>query len=612
MASAAGAVVTSRVFFPFLSINNDEAINRLQADALAHGHLFIPATALPDAFRPWLAAVRGGEYVLKYTPVVPAMMATSQILTGGSSLYLGVIAGLIVVFTYLLAKEVLTDRNEALVATALVALSPLVIVQSALLLSYLPNLLLLEVFAWGLLKGLARGRNGLLALSGLAIGLAFFARSFDALVFAVPVVLGALLIRDRRPSLGNVISFLAPGTVCLVGFFAFNRAATGSALQPPFSLLEPDDAMGFGMRQLYAEDTPSRFGMGEGLSGAAAHAALLNIWVAGGTILLVLALVSVLRRRVRGVAWSFAAFALLLPLSYVFFWGPWNATFLWGGTRYVGPFYFLPLVLPLSLLGARALADLHRRSAGIAIAIAAVMAAFTATSLGVILTDNAGFSRNNQALARLVDGRSPKQLIFASMPTPFLMHPSAVVSNRWDLSGPVVYAIEQGNSDLDAARMLPSHTPFRLRFDAEFHRPNEAMKARLEQLRLASGERLSLHLIIREPALTSGRLALEISAFGMTKVYLLGEGAAHDEALVVGASGADLVGRPPVSVREAPGATGLDVSLVTSTAGPAAPETIARERLPMRAAGTVVEALVPTGSAWTAGRLPAPLLELTG
>jgi len=612
LASAISAVVVSRVYFPFLSINNDEAINRLQADALAHGHLFPPATALPDSFRPWLAAVEGGHYVLKYTPVVPAMMAVSQLLTGGSALYLAAIAGMTVVITYLLAVEVLADRTEALVATSLVALSPLVVVQSGLLLSYLPNLLLLEVFAWSLLRGLGRGQNRLLALSGLAFGLAFFARSFDAAVFGAPVVLGALLLRSRRPSVGNVVTFLVPAAAALAGFLAFNRAATGSALRPPFSLLEPNDAVGFGMRQLYAEDRPRRFGILQGLSGATAHGALLNTWVAGGTILLVLAVATLLRRQVRGVAWSFVAVGVLLPLSYLFFWGPWNATVLWGGTRYVGPFYFLPLVLPLGLLGGRGLVDLYRRRAAVGVAIAAAMLAVTATSLAVILSANAAFSSSNEALARLVEGRSPEELIFTTLPTPFLMHPSAVVSNRWDLGGPIVYAVERGDADLDAARMLPRHSPFRLRFDGELRRPGEGLRGRLDELRLMSGDKLPLHLTVRQPPQNAGRLGLEVSAFGVTRLYLLGEEAAYDETLLIEGPGAELAGRQPSSLRPAPGSTGLEVGLLSWPSGAAAPGELARERLAMRPAGAGAEALVPTGRTWKMGRVSTPLLELSG
>ena len=606
--SALGAVAVSQLVFPFLSINNDEAINRLQAEALAHGRLFVPAPAIADAFRPWLAAVSGDVYVLKYTPVVPAMMAASQALTGGFALHLALVAAATVAVTYLLAVEVLGDRTEALVATALVTMSPLVVVQSGLLLSYLPNLLLLEVFAWGLLRGLASGRRLLLVLGGAALGLAFFARSFDALVVAAPVVVGAVAVHRRRLSLGHAASFLAPATLGLVGLLAFNRAATGSALRLPFALLEPSDALGFGTRRLYGTDAPHQFGIREGLSGILGHGALLNVWVAGGSILLVAAVVTVLRRRVDGVGWSFVAIALVLPLSYAFFWGPWNATVLWGGTRYVGPFYFLPVVLPLALFAGRGLVDLHRSAPRMAAGAGAAITAVTAISLAVILTANTGFARNDAALARLLEGRSPKELVFATMPTPFLMHPTAVISNRWDLGGPIVYAVERGDDDLDVARMLPGHTPFRLRFEAEYRNPDEVLRARLEELRLATGDRLPLRLTARQ-ATTPGRLGVEVSAAGVTHVYVLGEAATYKETLVVDRSGGALTGRQPATTRPAAAPGGLEVRLLLWPPGDS-PHPIARVQLPLRATAAGVEALLPTGSAWTVNERAAPLLDL--
>src|SRR3954468_8958966 len=152
--SALGAVLLSSLLFPPLSVNNDEPIYRLQAQALAAGHLFPPAPSPADSFTPWLAVVRDGHYVLKYTPVVPGLHAISLALTGGFAAGLALLAAAGVVVTYLLGCEVLGDRKVAALAAALWALSPLVIVQSALLLPYLPFVLLLELAVLGLLRGL--------------------------------------------------------------------------------------------------------------------------------------------------------------------------------------------------------------------------------------------------------------------------------------------------------------------------------------------------------------------------------------------------------------------------------------------------------------------------
>ena len=98
--------------------------------------------------------VRGGHYVLKYTPVVPGSHALSLALTGGFATGLALLAAIGVLVTYLLGCEVLGDRRVAALAAVLWALSPLTIVQSALLLPYLPFVVLLRAAALGVLRGL--------------------------------------------------------------------------------------------------------------------------------------------------------------------------------------------------------------------------------------------------------------------------------------------------------------------------------------------------------------------------------------------------------------------------------------------------------------------------
>ena len=54
--SAVVAVLLARQVFPYLSIDNDEALYRLQAQVLAQGHLLPVAPRPPESFTPWLAA----------------------------------------------------------------------------------------------------------------------------------------------------------------------------------------------------------------------------------------------------------------------------------------------------------------------------------------------------------------------------------------------------------------------------------------------------------------------------------------------------------------------------------------------------------------------------
>jgi hypothetical protein len=603
------AALLSRLVFPLLSIDNDDAINRLHADAIAHGHLFPPTLGLPNAIRPWLGAVSGDHFVLKYAPVVPGLIAGSERLTGGRTWYLALVAAAVAVVTHLLARELLADRRAALAATLLLCGSPLVVVQSGLLLSYLPTFLFLEAFALLLVRGVRGDRLLPIAGAGVMFGLAFFVRPYDAVLIGAPLGVWAFPIRRPRPAAW--LAFGGAALLPLAGFLAFNAAATGSALRPPFSFLEPHDALGFGTRKLWGTDHPHHFGPAQGLNGVAQHLALLGLWASGGVVLVGAALAAAARRRVSGPAVAVVVTAVVLPVGYLVFWGPWNATVVWGGTRYLGPFYFLPVLLPLCLLAARSIVDLldRRRALGVVLCAAVTVASVAVTANAI--RDNLGFTAQNRALVRLVDrpGKTDR-LVLASMPTPFLMHPTPVLANRWDASGSVVYAVAGGDRDVDVVSRFAGRTAYRLRFADRFDHPSTKLRARLEAVHLQRGERLSARVALRNGE--HRRVGVSVSLGGITRVYWLGSDASYDLDVSLAAGEATVAGRTPDETRsEAKGRT-LVIAMVTTHAGRSRPATVAEDRIPVRLSGGQLTMLVPSGPAWTTGPNRAPHLLVTG
>src|SRR5436190_1192056 len=73
-----------------------------------------------------------------------------------------------------LARELGVGRRGALIAGALFALSPVVIVQSGTYLPYLGNLAFLLAFAVAVRRGARTGSAALVAAAGFALGLAFW------------------------------------------------------------------------------------------------------------------------------------------------------------------------------------------------------------------------------------------------------------------------------------------------------------------------------------------------------------------------------------------------------------------------------------------------------
>ncbi|HUQ62260.1 MAG TPA: glycosyltransferase family 39 protein [Acidimicrobiales bacterium] len=613
LASAVGAIVLSSLVFPHLSINNDEGIYRLHGETLAEGHLFPPAPeGLADSSRPWLAAVDDGHYVLKYNPAVPALIAFSLKLSGSEGLFLALIAAGATAMTFLLAREILNDEWDAVAAAALVALSPLVVVQSALVLPYLTTFLLLEVFCWGLLRG-----QRALVVSGLALGAAFVIRPYDAVLFAPSLLLWFVMTHRHRDEdywswPRTIAAFVVPAAVMASTFFIYNALATGSPLEPSFSLLESQDTLGFGTRRLYPSDPPHQFGLDEGIEGAVRHVGALNTWLVGGVVVFALATVTVLRRRAGSVGPWLAATAVLLPLGYVFFWGPWNAAVLWGGTRYVGPFYFMPVLIPLAVLGGRGLADLFRARVAVGIVAALAVAAISTPTLVRAVGDNVDFNHQTESLVALVDHGAPQKLILADLPTPFLMHPSPVVGNDWDGSGATIFAIGQPRRDLDVVTAYPRRTPYRLTFADDFTTPGAPFTGRLQHLSLATANQVELTVTARAPRLGS-RLGIEVTANGLRRTYSLSETIETDqvyrERLLVTATGATLAGRAPDIESPVP-SSAVDVRLVQLAEPGGLPATVGSQSVPWRADGSAVTVLAPFGEFWTAGAPPPPPIEV--
>ncbi|MCM3885087.1 hypothetical protein ND747_15715, partial [Frankia sp. R82] len=110
----------------------DEAAYVLQARMLTHGQLTLDASTLEPFFRPWLTGERDGRLFTKYLPGWPALLAASQVLFGTMIVAPAAVAAGWVAGTYLLARELLDDAAGAVLAAAVLAASPLVLLHTAL------------------------------------------------------------------------------------------------------------------------------------------------------------------------------------------------------------------------------------------------------------------------------------------------------------------------------------------------------------------------------------------------------------------------------------------------------------------------------------------------
>jgi 4-amino-4-deoxy-L-arabinose transferase-like glycosyltransferase len=474
VAAAVWAVVASALIVPRLTDNGDEAVYLLQAESLRAGHLFPPAAEPAGAFLPWLSTPAGHHYVTKYTPVYPAFIALGHGVFGSDRGALALTAAGAVVACYALAREVLGSRREAAVAAGFLAGSPLFAIQSATYLSYLFNAALLMGFAAALLGGVRRRSRGRLAAAGLLLGLAIFARPFDAVLVAGPLLAWWVWSgwARRRPDRGGrllagEVAWIGLGAaVPLAAMVAYFRVATGSFLRPPFTFVGPSDTLGFGPRRMYAgmpflDYTPAR-----AVVAGARLTVLTGFWGFGGLVLVGLAVMGH-RHRGRGPARGLALVAVTVPLGYSLFWGTFSSTE-WGGPWRFGPFYWLPVLIPGVILGAAGFCRLWRWDRTVARLVAGGMAAVSLFVVGQAIAEHRHLATRRDRLyaaPRQAAALAPAVVFLPPLDGPYLLQPFSLARNaRFD--GPVVWAIDRGERrNLDVVRRLPGRTPYRVRLD---------------------------------------------------------------------------------------------------------------------------------------------------
>ncbi|AGB17246.1 hypothetical protein Halru_2670 [Halovivax ruber XH-70] len=262
LAGLAVFVLATRLF-PYHSTNDDEAVYLLQAAMLLEGQVELQAGPLADAVRPWFFVQDGGRLYPKYNPVPSGMFAVSMALFGEPRVTLAVVAAGNAALVYVLGSAIF-DRSVGVVAAAVFAASPLALLTSSVFLPYAPTTFLNLLFAVAYLRGVRNGHLPSAAAAGVAVGLAFFARPYTAVLFATPFVAHALwqvvgtVSREgigavRRPVPDPIRRNALTGALGLSFValtLAYNARVTGSPLVFPYQAFAPMDGPGFGRRVL--------------------------------------------------------------------------------------------------------------------------------------------------------------------------------------------------------------------------------------------------------------------------------------------------------------------------------------------------------------------------
>jgi hypothetical protein len=510
--------------FPYYTSNHDEAVYLQQAEMLLDGQIRM-YPPVKESFRPWFFVEDGGSIYPKYTPVTAGLFALGG-LVGSYRLTLAVLAALAVALTDGVVSELFDDRT-GLLASALLAVSPLFIVQASVFLPYVPAFTLNLCFAWAYLRA-DRTRDWRFAvLAGSAIGLSFWARPYTAVLFGTPFVCHALwTLRtfDREPILRQGI-IAALGLVGVAIALSYNAVITGDPLTFPYEAFAPRDGLGFGEREIvgYERDyTPE----------LALEANARNLWQfatrwtpAGivGTVLAVLGVGAVLRSpqrrrdpRVLAVLGTFVTIAL----GNVYFWGTLNVLGELSDTSdglisTLGPYYHVGLLLSTVTLGAvgiDALASganrLQTRLDGpaarafpaLGMVVLLVVTGVTAGAVGAPLAENYETTEQyEQAYEPIEEQSFENGLVF--LPTPYgdwLNHPFQPLRNDPDFDGEVLYALQ--HREFAVVDAFPDRQLYRYTYrDQWLPFEGEPVRPHLQEINHVSGDQVALDLTLGLP-----------------------------------------------------------------------------------------------------------------
>jgi hypothetical protein len=485
-------------------------------------------------------------------------------------------------------------------------------IQGALALAYVPFLALAELTFWGLITGARRGSFRRLVVAGLCGGLGFAIRPWDALLLLTPAAIWVLWTgRGQRLRLiaGSLAGLAAPAA----GLLWYDSVATGSPLKLPFSLFQSGDSLGWGVRRLFPGEPAHHFGLAEGWEGLWRHLILVGGgWVFGGVVLVALAIYGLVRLKPRGAGVAILAGGLLLTLGYLYFWGTWNAAVLWGGVRYVGPFYLMPILIPLTILGANGLIALARVATWRAAVTAVAATAISGVTLGYAIVGNAGLQEDNATLAKTVAAQG-SSLTFVSVYPSYLQHPSSVVANATPPGGRTVYALPRGGDDFAVISNYPGRALFRLRLLGSYgQRPHKNFQARLEKLSVVSAKTLAFDLHTNVPeTVRSARLVLTVGDQQSNIPMVPGSSSQLKLTLSAGPGTTGLTGSKLALNNVRPGRDGLAVLtlLVVRNHGP---ETVYdRQRLALvDGPNGTLRVMAPSGLVKVLGKYAQPAMTL--
>lgn len=245
------AAIASSGSFSYFALQHmphiqDEIAMEFQAKVLASGRLYADTPPLPEFFDFEFILFDGPRWYGKYF-LGPALLMAPGALIGATWLISPLLAGLAVWLAYLIAREVF-DEKIARITALLMVLSPFRVSLFSMMMAHPGCLVFMALFTLGVAKVVKDpARIGWAIVAGFAWGMAFNTRPLTAV--AMGGVIGAISLITmpwRRFRWTLIPAFAVPVMLMALVYFGYNYVLTGDPMLAPFTKWDPKDKLGFG------------------------------------------------------------------------------------------------------------------------------------------------------------------------------------------------------------------------------------------------------------------------------------------------------------------------------------------------------------------------------
>lgn len=344
---------------------SDEVSILFHARYFAEGLWFMPLPPVPEAFKMDLMTQRADRWYSPFPPGWPALLSLG-VRAGVPWLMNPLLNAANLLLASALLRRILDSRTAAL-ATLLFALSPWALFLAMSYMTHTFSLTCGIAGAYCVARSRESGSPAWAVLAGFAAGAATWIRPLEGMVVAV--LLGLWLLGSRRVA---AVAMAVSGALTASAQLFYNAHITGNART--FPVMEYFDlyysppgrnALGFGPTRGFEWpiDVWPGHSPAEALLNSFANAITLNTellgWAMGSLVL-----IGTLRKFARTDWWMIAVCAGSV-ISQAFYW--------YGSGPDFGPRYWFPIVIPMSVLVARALRDLDTVPAGLALSAVAML-----------------------------------------------------------------------------------------------------------------------------------------------------------------------------------------------------------------------------------------------